>query len=292
MRIALATCSALPEWEIDDEPLHDALQERGVTIERPAWDDATYDWSGVDLCLIRTTWDYTQRVDAFVQWAEQISSRTMLFNPADVVRWNVRKTYLRDLEARDVPTIPTIWCRPGESASLTPQLAEAGWLRAMIKPAVGATAHGTMRFTVDEVGLPAAREHLDTLLNAGQTALVQPYYDAVESFGEVSAIYIDGAFSHGVRKIPVPGDYRVQDDYGASDEPYTFTPDEMKQLESIIDAADARTLLYSRVDLLRSPAGDLHLTELELVEPSLFFRHCDAAADRLADALIRRVDDI
>ena len=228
MRIALATCNTLPDWEVDDQPLHEALEQRRVRIDRPAWDDFSYDWSAVDACLIRTTWDYTTRVDDFIAWADRIARETLLFNPPDVIRWNVHKTYLRDLEAKGVPVIPTIWCEPGAGtagASLD-ALADAGWSRAFIKPAVGATAAGTMRFDVNELDRPAARRHLDALHAAGQTALIQPYLDAVETEGEVSAIFIDGRISHGVRKIPVPGDYRVQDDYGATDEPYEFSEDD------------------------------------------------------------------
>jgi len=110
----------------------------------------------------------------------------------------------------------------------------------------------------------------------------------------VSAICIEGRPAHWVRMIPVPGDYRVQDDHGASDEPYRPAPADAALVESVLAAAThvmgrERPLLYARVDLLRSPGGHWVLTELELIEPSLFFRHDASTAEHLADALLARV---
>ena len=104
----------------------------------------------------------------------------------------------------------------------------------------------------------------------------------------MSAIFIDGSFTHAVRKVPVPGDYRVQDDFGASDEPTELSPDQLDLARSILDCVDGN-LLYARTDFLRDEAGSLRLTELELVEPSLFFRHGPHAGERLADALLARL---
>ena len=117
--------------------------------------------------------------------------------------------------------------------------------------------------------------------------------EGVETDGEFSAIFIDGALTHGVRKVPVPGDYRVQDDYGAADYPYALSPDAMQAAQQACAAAAAllkldHGLLYARVDFLWGDDGTVYLNELELVEPSLFFRHGPQAATALADALLRR----
>jgi glutathione synthase/RimK-type ligase-like ATP-grasp enzyme len=143
-----------------------------------------------------------------------------------------------------------------------------------------------MRVT-DAAQLPAAQRHLDRLL-AGEDMMVQPYLPSVESLGEVSAVFVDGRFSHAVRKVPVPGDYRVQDDFGASDEPTTLAERELALAGSIMELVESE-LLYGRADFLRDAAGELRLTELELVEPSMFFRHAPHAARALAEALCRRL---
>lgn len=291
MRIALASCTDLPEWEVDDAPLHAALNGRGVDVVQPAWDDAAFEWSTCDACLIRTTWDYHRKREAFVMWAERVGNEIPLFNPAAIVRHNTHKAYLRDLARVGVPVLETCWLAAGTMPDLNGVIDGHAWRnrtdRAILKPAVGATASDTLRFALDEAGLTSAAEHLARHLQAVDFQL-QPYMPSVETFGEVSAVFIDGQFSHGVRKVPVSGDYRVQDDFGAHDEAYSFNGPERDRVEGIIDVA-GRDLLYARVDLLRDHDDELQLSELELVEPSLFFRHNPGAADRLADALLTRL---
>ena len=287
MRIAVATCSKLPDWEVDDRPLHAALRARGVDMVRPAWDDREFDWTACDACLIRTTWDYTDRRDEFVDWARRVSDVTRLFNPYEIVRWNTCKSYMRDLEARGVRVTPYVWLETGSSIDLPSLLIEKGWNRAFLKPAIGATARETLRFDATADGIERANQHL-ARLSPNESMILQPYLPSVETEGELSIIMIDGQFSHAVRKTPVAGDYRVQDDFGGSDRPVEVSDEELKLACGIVDTIDG-DWLYARIDLLRDDAGQLNLGELELVEPSLFFRHCPAAAERLADALWRRL---
>lgn len=323
-RIALATCANLPDWEVDDAPLHRALIERGVELLRPAWDEVSFDWSGCDAVVIRTTWDYMERRAAFIDWAERAGRVTRLFNPAPIVRWNTHKSYLRDLELAGVPVVPTLWGRAGARLDLREAMHDRGWSRGFIKPAIGATARETMRFTLTgglamaaentsrwsgtpppvrcTVPVPpvrdvaAAQAHVDRLLRAGEDVLIQPYLSSVETRGEFSAILIDEEITHAVRKSPVPGDYRVQDDFGARDEPCVL-PDEhvviaRRAFSAVGDLLGeaGRKLLYARVDCLLGDDGSPRLTEFEAVEPSLFFRHSPAAAVRFADAVIARLD--
>lgn len=287
MRIALATCTKLPEWEVDDQPLFDAFVERGVEIEHPAWDDPNIDWAGFDACLIRTTWDYAEKRDEFVKWVEETASVTHIFNDPKIIRWNTHKSYLRDLQKLGAPIPPTIWCDAGTDVDIKQIVDERGWSRAIIKPVIGASARETLRFRADSSELRQAQAHIDRLLKT-ESVMIQPYLAKVETEGELSAIFIDGQFSHAVRKIPVPGDYRVQDDFGASDEGVELNEAARalsKQILSLIEA----DLLYARVDFLSDDDGRLLLSELELVEPSLFFRHSPIASKNLAKALCKRV---
>lgn len=287
MKIALVTCSNLPAWEVDDRHLHDAFREKGVELCHPAWDDPRFDWAACDAALIRTTWDYQDRHDEFLAWARRVDSVIPLYNPLAVVEWNTNKTYLRDLSNRGAPTIPTVWLTAGTQVDLKTVLAKQGWEQAFLKPAIGATARETLRFRVDVEGLAAAKRHLARLLPR-ETLLLQPYLPRVECEGELSLIYIEREFSHAVRKIPVPGDYRVQDDFGATDEPTDVAAEVIDLGYRILHSVD-HELVYARVDFLRDDAGDLRVSELELTEPHLFFRHCPQAASRLANALLARV---
>ena len=286
MRIGLATCAVLPGWEVDDRFLHRGLDAHEAQWDTPVWNDPLVDWAQYDAVLIRTTWDYQVNLPAFLAWIDQVAQVTRLFNPPEIVRWNSHKSYLRDLEIRGIPIIPTVWLEAGSAPDLPTILADRDWKRAFLKPMVGAVARETLRFDADD--LDAAHEHLARLLPT-EGLMLQPYLSRVETHGEVSTIHIDGALAQIVQKVPVAGDYRVQDDWGATDHPSTLPPAGRALSERVLEAAGAENLLYARVDYLRDDAGELTVTELELIEPSLFFRHCPASGPRLADALIARL---
>ena len=297
MRLAIASCRNLPAWEKDDQPLFHALRERGAGVEVVAWDDPTAVWERFDACLIRTTWDYWDdgaggdRREEFIAWAERVGGLTRLFNPARVIRWNTHKRYLRGLEAKGARLAPTLWLARGSRVDVAQVLRERGWSDGFIKPQVGACARGTLRFAADDEGIAAAQAHLDASL-AREDMMLQPYLRRVETEGETSLIFFDGSFSHAVQKIPVPGDFRVQDDYGASDRPAEVDAAQIAAASALVDVAGGadRPLLYARVDMMRDDDGGWVLAELEAVEPSLFFRHDADAAGRLATALLRRLE--
>lgn len=298
MRIALATCSDLPDWEVDDRHLHEALSARGADLFHPAWDAPDFDWGEMDACLIRTTWDYYHRQEEFVAWARSVEQQTRLFNPSALVAWNTNKLYMRELAELGVPIIDTEWLDQGSTIDLAKRMQARGWRRGFLKPVVGATAYGTCRFDNHGDSLAEAQQFLDQML-VGHSMQLQPYLAQVETHGEESMIFIDGECAHSVRKIPQPGDYRVQDDHGASDEPYSHSVEEIElgrstlrlveQNHDLMGAQQGKPLLYGRTDWLRDEHGALRLCELEVVEPSLFLRHGPDTAAQLADALLKRI---
>jgi hypothetical protein len=209
-----------------------------------------------------------------------------LHNNATIVQWNTHKSYLRKLEEHGVAIAPTIWVSAEEQIDIKQIMQSLHVNKGFIKPQVGATASDTMRFSNEE--FTAAQSFLET--NSHQDMMVQPYLQSVETVGELTAIFIDGEFTHGVQKIPVEGDYRVQDDFGASDMPYTFTASEIEMMRQTLTYVPMHEeLLYARFDYLLDDDGKLVLNELELVEPSLFFRHCKKSAHLFADAIMNRV---
>jgi hypothetical protein len=281
MKISLVSCDELPGWEIDDQPLINALEARGATVHRPSW-TSDVDWNQFDLTVIRTTWDYHTRKDTFVAWCKTVPR---LFNDASIVEWNTHKSYLRELEQHGVAIAPTVWIEAGKKVCIQKSMRTLGITRGFIKPQVGACASDTLRFTEEEY--QKAQRFLES--NSHQDMMIQPYLEAVETEGELSAIFIGDQFTHGVQKIPVPGDYRVQDDFGASDVPFKFSSDEIQMMKQVLRfVPNHEALLYSRFDYLRNANGDLLLNELELVEPSLFFRHSSYSAVLLADAILKR----
>lgn len=287
MRIALVSCSTLPTWEVDDRPFQAALAAAGVEVLVPAWDDPDFEWAGVDAAILRTTWDYVPRHAEFAAWILRVGARTRLFNPPPLVLWNLDKRYLRELGSRGAPLAPTEWIAPGAKPDLAGLIAGRGWRTAFLKPVIGASASGTLRFTTDAAGIESAARHLATT-EAPAGFMLQPYLPRVETEGERSLIYFGGAYSHAVRKVPVKGDYRVQDDYGASDGPHHPTDAEREAARLALGAMPfAEPPLYARVDLLSDDDGRPVLVELEMVEPSLFFRHDSAAPARFVAAILR-----
>lgn len=291
MRIALASCEELPDWEVDDRHLHTALRRAGVDFAVVPW-SSDVDWSSFSAVWLRTTWDYTERLPAFLAWAERTASVTRLLNPWPVIRWNTRKSYLAELAAAGVPVAPTRRL-VGEAGVVGPWLAAHGASAGFLKPEVGATARRTLRFVADAAGIEAAEAHI-AACGAAHPLLLQPYLRSVELEGEWSALLADGEVTHAVQKVPVPGDYRVQDDFGATDRRVALS-DELAALVRQTMDTTARLLgleeplLYARVDALRDGHGRLVLNELEVVEPSLFLRHAPEAAERWVAGLLRRV---
>jgi glutathione synthase/RimK-type ligase-like ATP-grasp enzyme len=284
--VALVTGSDGPSFMHEvDAPLVAALEQRGAAVHAPRWNDPAVDWSRFEVTVVRTAWDYADDRDGFVAWAARIADTTGLWNPADVLRWNTHKSYLLELEDRGAPVIPTAWLAQGDRVDLGELLASRGWTRAVVKPAVGISAIGLAR--VDSpAGIEDGQRHLDGLLATGD-AMVQPYQPSVERRGELSVIVIDGVVSHAVRKLPQTGDFRIQEEYGGRAVPEELDRDTRDLARWLVEAAGTE-LLYARVDLLEDEVGSLQLAELEATEPDLFLLTVPHAADRVADAVIRR----
>lgn len=302
MRLRLGLATSTGCLEIDDDPVHAYLRARDCVVEQPIWDDPAVDWASYDAVVPRTTWDYHDEREAFLEWIRRVDAVSRLLNPAPVLAWNTHKSYLRELAEHGVPLAPSEWFVGGQRVDLAGVVRRRGWERGFLKPLVGATARETLRFRCDAPeSLAAAQAHLDRMvLEQGEDMLLQPYLESVEHVGEVSAIYFEGALSHAVRKVPTPGDYRVQDDFDAYDEPFALDGEAQGLIDATLAAlgvcaarlepAPTLPLLYARVDMLRDADGRWVLNELELVEPSLFFRHAPSASvATFAEGLLRRV---
>ena len=278
--VGLATSAELRDLLPEDRPLAAAIEEAGVAAVPAVWSDPAVDWAAFDLVLVRTTWDYVARRDEFVAWAERVARETQLWNPAETIRWNTEKGYLRDLAERGAPVLPTVWA-DGSQDSLEPILRAQGWDDAIVKPAVGSGARGMLRVAPGE-----GEGHFAGLLARGEV-LVQPFLPAIVDHGELSVIWLDGMVSHAVRKRPAVGDIRTQPEYGGSAEAVDAGP-AADAVTRVLDAVEV-PLLYARIDLVPDAAGELRLIEMEAVEPRLFLDVAPGAAERVAAAVLERV---
>lgn len=279
--VGLATCDWLPELIPDDAPLVAAFEDAGVAAVPAVWSDPAVDWSDFDLVLVRTTWDYTVRREEFVAWAERVAQSVPLWNPPETIRWNSEKGYLRDLDARGAPVVPTAWVERADG-DLAATLAERGWDDAIIKPFVGSGARGMMRVRSGE-----GEDHFRELLGRGPV-LVQPFLASIETEGELTVVCLDREPAHAVRKRPRAGDIRIQPEYGGTTEPVALDEETGDAVARVLTAVHC-PLLYARIDLVRDPAGELRVMELEAIEPRLFLEPAPGAAERVAAAVLERL---
>jgi len=247
------------------------------------WDDPGVDWNAVDLVVIRSTWDYTNRRDAFLAWAQSVPR---LVNPADIVAWNTDKRYLADLAVAGLPVVPTTWIS-GEPVELP---AEGAYV---LKPSIGAGSVDASRFLLhEEHERRLARGHAERLIAAGHTVMVQPYLDRIETAGEVGLIFMGGTFSHAITKGAMLAAPRQMEVAGLYKEE-TITPRQSTNAELDLAASamaavpgGADRLAYARVDLVPDADGRPLVIELELTEPSLFMHAAPGSEQRFAEVLL------
>jgi len=289
-RIALVTCSALPDGWVDDHALALALEEKCASAEFLVWDDAAVEWDHYDLVVLRSPWDYTGRRDEFLGWADSVGLR--LRNSAGLLRWNSDKRYLADLDGVGVPTVQTQFVAPGD---------EPDELRGevVVKPTVSAGARDTGRF--GPASHHAALELISKIGANGGTAMVQPYLASVDDRGETAILLVAGTVSHVLRKAAVLGADEVAPmrvgGFPAAEAMFrsdlvvvgTATAAEHALAERVLAEVSERfgaPPLYARVDMLAGAQGEPVLLELEAVEPSLYLATSDGAAERFAKAIL------
>ncbi|MFG2000133.1 RimK family alpha-L-glutamate ligase [Spirillospora sp. NPDC048911] len=266
----------MPDGNDDVRELAEALLAQGLRPEVVSWDDPGADWDSFALVVVRSTWDYTARLDEFLAWAGRVPR---LLNPAEVLRWNTDKRYLRDLQDAGVPVVPTRWDLDDVPAD---------WPEYVIKPAVSAGSRDTARWRAGEED--KARAHLRALREAGRTVMIQPYLSAIDSEGETALLYCDREFSHAARKAPIlkAGAGLLDAPHGGEITAAEATPEQLAVAAQALAAVPGE-LLYARVDLVPGPDGTPVVLELELAEPNLFLEHAAGSAARFARAIMRRV---
>jgi glutathione synthase/RimK-type ligase-like ATP-grasp enzyme len=249
------------------------LEAAGMRVESRGWTVAG-DLTGFDLVLPLLAWGYHREGD----WPGQVlrwqSEGVRLRNPPEVLRWNADKSYLARFAAAGAPVVPTLFVERLDEAALEEAAARFGTDALIAKPRVSASAFQTIRWSPG------------TKLAGGpdRAAILQPFLPDIEAGGELSLIYLGGAFSHAIRKRPQPGDFRVQPEYDGIITPHDPLPEEHEAAEAALRAADA-DLLYARVDLVRDLEGAPVLMEIELVEPDLYLEYHPAAPAAFARAV-------
>lgn len=259
------------------DALRGPFADRGMKVEDVSWDDPKADWAAFDAAIIGTTWDYWDRLDEFLATLELIEGQTRLFNPSALVRWNCRKTYLRELESRGAKLIPTLWLDHADEAAATAAFDTLGADDLVFKRQIGAGAKDQHRLKRGDP-IPEMRHPM----------MVQPFLPMIQKEGELSFIFIDGEFCHALVKRAQPGDYRIQSTYGGREEKIDPSADDLAAARAIIGTLDEAPL-YGRVDMLRGEDGTLLLMELEVIEPYLYPIEGPELGERMAKAVARQL---
>ncbi|WP_394826020.1 RimK family alpha-L-glutamate ligase [Pendulispora albinea] len=290
-RIAFVTCAKWPAIADDDAVAAAVLGELDATVVAAVWSDPNVVWSDFDAVVLRSTWDYFERLPEFLDWLNRMeAAEVRVWNPVPTVRWNLDKRYLLELAARDIAIIPTERLERGQRTSLEEVLRRRGWTRAVVKPAVSAGSFRTFRTSIAEAAsAPGTAHHEDAFqrLLAECDVLVQPFIDEIVDAGEWSFVFFDGTFSHALIKRTHPEDFRTQPQFGAV---HTRTEPPAHLLERARAAMESlgERCLYARVDgvVVRER---FHVMELELIEPCLYLDGDRAAAARFARAILARM---
>lgn len=276
-------------YHIDDHLAAEALGAAGWTVETIPWSAPGEDWARFDVVVVRSTWDYHRQVEAFFHALYIIQSAgPRLFNHPDMMRWNADKRYLADLAEAGVAVVPTLFGRSLERGDAT-HFAEVLEARDMvIKPVRGANAEGAFRLNPDH-------EPEEAIVRfAADDFMVQPFVRSIETEGEVSLFYFGGAFSHAIRKTPSEGDFRVQEEHGGAIRPWLPEESALDAGAAVMECLRARwpgaPTLYARVDMVRGEDA-WWLMELEVIEPSMYFRMDDSAPGRFVAALESLLDE-
>ncbi len=233
-----------------------------MAVEPLPWNGGA-DMRGFDLVLPLVAWGYHQRCSDWHAWLDHAEQeRLPVANPVALLRWNSDKAYLAELCAASVPTVPSLTIDAFDEQSLSDARAAFGD-NLVVKPLVSASAYGTHRLGAGDALPEAVR---------GWRMLAQPWLASITASGEWSLIYFDGAFSHAVAKVPRPGEFRVQPEFGG----IITRCDPPAGAREVADAALAEAptpSTYARVDLVRGNDGSLVVIELELIEPALWLDH-------------------
>lgn len=276
----------------EDQVLTDALVKEGFRVGRKAWDDPTFDWSTTRYAIFRATWDYFDRYGEFFQWFQQAAKQTQFINSKALIRWNMDKHYLKDLQVKKVHVPKTLFVETGETIGLLEAIIKAKnelhfkGDTFVIKPCIAGGARHTYKFHETEW------EHYDPIfqkLIREEAMMLQEFQQRIVSDGEVSMMVFGGQYTHAILKIAKPGDFRVQDDFGGSVQEYHPSKEEIDFAEHAF-AQCPEMPMYGRADIFKDNDGKLALAELEIFEPELWFRFYPKAATLFAQQLKKQID--
>ena len=267
-------------FDIQLDILRGGFAPHGLTLTPVRWIDPIA-WTRFGAVLVNSAWDYQDRHEDFLATLDRIAALGVpVFNDPGAVRWNIRKTSLRELQSRGVPVSPTLWPEAPTADDIVQAMSAFGIEDVVLKRQVGGGARAQVRYT--RANMPEAGSIMD------RPGMIQPFIASIATEGEYSFLFVDGEFSHALVKRAKSGDYRIQEAYGGTSQAIDPTPDDRASAQAVLTAL-ATPPLYARVDMVRGQAGELLLMELEVIEPFLFPKDGPHIGEMLGAALKKRL---
>ena len=284
MKIALLTCEKLPDLNPEDQKIIPALAQHNIESSAVIWSDKTVNWTDFDYLIFRNTWDYFEKETEFKLWLDHIEKLGIkTLNPIEVIKQNIHKFYLREMEQQGITILPTLFIDKTDHLDLAKRI-PSHWKKAVIKPAFSAGSYLTEVFEVansTEINQQYAAIALEKEL------LVQEFMPQIQTLGETSFIFFNKKFSHAVNKKPVDGDFRVQSLFGGI---YTLvhpSQDLIQKAQKVVDTFK-EDLLYARVDGILIDQ-ELYLMEVECIEPDLYFNLSENSLERFVASIVKLI---
>lgn len=272
-------------FDIQLDILRKGFAPHGLEIEIVRWAQPGTDWKRYGAVLVNCAWDYQDNHEHFLATLDHIASLSVpVFNSPEVVRWNIRKTYLQEFEARGVPVIPTLWPEHPTEQDIRDAMAAFGSDDVVLKRQVGGGARAQVRYS--RANMPDTSNGPDPVMD--RPGMIQPFIPSIATEGEYSFLFVDGEFSHALVKRAKEGDYRIQEAYGGKSRRIDPAATDEKQARAVLQALDEPPL-YARVDMVRGATGKLLLMELEVIEPFLFPSDGPGIGAMLGAGLKRRI---
>ena len=266
---------------LEDKILETALKKKGLRVTKRDWADKNFDWKTTKYAIFRTTWDYFERFNEFFIWLEITKNKTTFINSEDIINWNIDKHYLQDLAKKDINIAPTLFVEKGDNVTLKQLFEKTNWQEVVIKPAISGAARHTYRANINNY--QKVQNIFNELIKV-ECMLFQKFLKNITLLGEISLIMIGGKYTHAVKKTSKKGDFRVQDDHGGKVEKYNPTEAEITFAENCLKASPFKPI-YARVDIVYDNNNIISLSELELIEPELWFRNNPISANLLAEEI-------
>ena len=284
MKIAILTCEKLPNLNPEDQKIIPALAQHNIVASAAIWSDNTINWSEFDYLVFRNTWDYFEKETEFKIWLNQIEKLGIkTLNPIEIIKQNIHKFYLRDMEQQGITISPTVFIDKTDTLNLA-ELIPSHWKKAVIKPAFSAGSYLTEVFEVSQ-NQEISEKYKS--IAAEKELLLQEFMPEIQTLGETSFIFFNKKFSHAVNKKPVDGDFRVQSLFGGKYNLVHPNPEMILKAQKVVDTFK-ENLLYARVDGILID-DELYLMEIECIEPDLYFNLSENSLGRFVEAIVKLI---